>query len=262
MILVNDILIEKNKFPDGTLLMKPNNIYHFSKFHPLHITWLYEDDSEIFALVCLKRHLDQFYNTFCLEMPYIPNARMDRTKSAEDVFTLKYFCEIINSLNFNQVFVRDAHSNVSLALLNNVVNNDVDYYIAKALELSNAEALFFPDEGAMKRYFEGAYKPYAFGMKKRDWETGKILSLDIINSENIVNKDVLIVDDICSRGGTFFYAAKALKEAGAKNISLYVTHLEKTVFDGEMFSSGLIDKIYTTESIYTNWKYCDKIHVL
>ena len=121
---------------------------------------------------------------------------------------------------------------------------------------------FSPDEGAMKRYFGSGHKPYAFGMKKRDWETGKILSLDIINSENIVNKDVLIVDDICSRGGTFFYAAKALKEAGAKNISLYVTHLEKTVFDGEMFSSGLIDKIYTTESIYTNWKYCDKIHVL
>lgn len=62
---------------------------------------------------------------------------------------------------------------------------------------------------------------------------------------------VLIVVDICSRGGTFFHAAKALKAAGAKSVSLYVTHLERTVILDETASTdGLVDHIYTTKSIF------------
>lgn len=254
MIRVGNVEIKQGQFPDGTLLMKfdPNG----DEFDPrgnMLVEWYYENDAELFSLICVKRHLDRVYSysDVVLYMPYIPHARMDRVKSDADVFTLKYFCEIINSLNFKIVHVRDAHSNVSLALLDNVVDEGVENYIHKATIASKADALFFPDEGAMKRYSDKSEKPYAFGMKKRDWETGKILGLDIINAENIKGKNVLIVDDICSRGGTFFHAAKALKAAGAKSVSLYVTHLERTVILGEMASTdGLVDHIYTTQSIF------------
>lgn len=254
MIKVGNVEIKQGQFPDGTLLMKfdPNG----DEFDPrgnMLVEWYYENDAELFSLICVKRHLDRVYSysDVVLYMPYIPHARMDRIKSDADVFTLKYFCEVINSLDFKVVHVRDAHSNVSLALLNNVVDEGVENYIHKATITSKADALFFPDEGAMKRYSDKSEKPYAFGMKKRDWETGKILGLDIINAENIKDKNVLIVDDICSRGGTFFHAAKALKAAGAKSVSLYVTHLESTVLLGEMASTDdLVDHIYTTKSIF------------
>lgn len=254
MIRVGNVEIKQGQFPDGTLLMKfdPNG----DEFDPrgnMLVEWYYENDAELFSLICVKRHLDRVYSysDVILYMPYIPHARMDRVKSDEDVFTLKYFCEIINSLGFKLVHVRDAHSNVSLALLDNVVDNSVEPFIHKAILASKADALFFPDEGAMKRYSDKSEKPYAFGMKKRDWETGKILGLDIINTENIKDKNVLIVDDICSRGGTFFHAAKALKAAGAKSVSLYVTHCEKTIILGEMASTdGLVDHVYTTQSIF------------
>lgn len=254
MIKVGNVEIKQGQFPDGTLLMKfdPNG----DEFDPrgnMLVEWYYENDAELFSLICVKRHLDRVYSysDVTLYMPYIPHARMDRVKSDADVFTLKYFCEIINSLNFKVVHVRDAHSSVSLALLNNVVDEGIENYIHKATIASKADALFFPDEGAMKRYSDKSEKPYAFGMKKRDWETGKILGLDIINAENIKDKNVLIVDDICSRGGTFFHAAKALKAAGAKSVSLYVTHLERTVILGEMASTdGLVDHVYTTQSIF------------
>lgn len=254
MIKVGNVEIKQGQFPDGTLLMKfdPNGD-EFDTRGNILVEWYYENDAELFSLICVKRHLDRVYSysDVVLEMPYIPHARMDRVKSDADVFTLKYFCEVINSLNFKIVRVRDAHSNVSLALLNNVVDEGVRGYVVAAAKESGAEALFFPDEGAMKRYSEHFAVPYAFGMKKRDWETGKILGLDIINAENIKDKNVLIVDDICSRGGTFFYAAKALKAAGAKSVSLYVTHLERTVILGEMASTdGLVDHIYTTKSIF------------
>ena len=264
MIRVGEISIPwgKSMFPDHSLLIKLDPEKMFDNRGAIKVEWLYEGDSELFTLICVKRHIDCHFSSqdVVLDMPYIPHARMDRVKSDEDVFTLKYFAEIINSLHFSTVWVRDAHSNVSLALIDNVCDMGVEPYIRQAIKLSGADAVFYPDEGAMKRYSDRSELPYAFGMKKRDWQTGKILGLEIINPENIVGKDVLIVDDICSRGGTFYHSAKALKAAGAKSVSLYVTHLEETVTLGEMAASdNLVDHIYTTESIFPA-KLCESKH--
>lgn len=254
MIRVNGIDLQPDRFPDHTLFLKVSNEIYNSCIDndDIIIEWFYEHDGELFTLICLKRYCDEhFYEVnYHLHLSYIPHARMDRVKNTEDVFTLKYFCEVINSLNFTTVRVRDAHSNVSLALLNNVYEEPVNDYITKAIISSKADALFFPDEGAMKRYAGGFDMPYAFGMKNRDWKSGEIRGYKIINEENIIGKNVLIVDDICSRGGTFYHAAKALKAAGAKSVSLYITHCESTIVTGDLAASdGLVDHVYTTKSI-------------
>jgi ribose-phosphate pyrophosphokinase len=63
-----------------------------------------------------------------------------------------------------------------------------------------------------------------------------------------------------SRGGTFFHSAKKLKEMGAAEIYLYITHCENTILEGEVLTSGLVEKVYTTKSIFT--KKHEKIEVL
>ena len=255
MIRVCDVELRPERFPDHTLLLKISDAvrYECEGTDDIVIDWFYENDAELFTLICVKRYLDEhFYEvSIHLNMPYIAHARMDRVKNEEDVFTLKYFCEVINSLNFTTVWVRDAHSNVSLALLNNVKEEPISGYIMNAIMQSGADALFFPDEGSMKRYSGGFQMPYAFGMKARDWETGKIVGYDIVHSNNVDGKNVLIIDDICSRGGTFYHAAKALKAAGAKSVSLYVTHCEHSITCGDLAASdGLVDHVYTTKSIF------------
>lgn len=262
MIRVENIEVKVNHFPDNTLLLKISDGIQrrCAIANDILIEWFYENDAELFTLICVKRYIDEnFYDcNIFLYMPYIAHARMDRVKNDEDVFTLKYFCEVINSLNFTIVWVRDAHSNVSLALLNNVKEESVKPFIIDAIGQSNADVLFFPDEGAMKRYSGGFQMPYAFGMKKRDWETGQILGLDIINAEAVKDKNVLIVDDICSRGGTFYHAARALKAAGAKSVSLYITHCEGTIITGDLAASdGLVDHVYTTKSILPEGLFWD-----
>lgn len=251
MITVNNVEVDtKSTFPDGTLLMK----YQYSEniCHPhINVEWKYENDGELFALICLTKQLPRAKEKHLI-MKYLPHARQDRVKKPQDVFTLKYFCEVINSLGYDKVRVLDAHSNVSLALLNNVEPMDVSSHINQAIYLCKDTAnfaLYFPDEGAMKRYSDGCGLPYTFGIKKRNWEDGKILGVQIANPEIVSGKDILIVDDICSRGGTFYHSAKALKEAGAANISLYITHCENTILEGEIFTSGLINNVYTTDSL-------------
>jgi ribose-phosphate pyrophosphokinase len=267
MIKLNGHIVEQGSFPDGTLMLKNLNQY-LSFGEKAIIEWKYENDAELFALICVRRYLDDFHLRFItLQMDYIPHARQDRIKSCEDVFTLKYFAEVINSLNFSAVNVLDAHSNVSLALIDRVRNYSPAPFIEKAIsnigqtimikenEGSTSSLIaFYPDEGAMKRYSDDTKLPYAFGIKKRDWTTGKIQGLDIQNQELVKDKDVLIIDDICSRGGTFYHAAKALKAAGAARIYLYVSHLERTVLEGdlydEMIRNGLIEGIYTANPLF------------
>lgn len=254
MIYVNSIALQQNHFPDGTLNLKIPPIT-YSEDKPVMLTWNYENDAELFTLICARRHFRD--RPVSLFMDYIPHARMDRVKNDEDVFTLKYFCEVINSLNFKRVYVLDPHSSVSTALLDRVViagagphiqhvMGDIIWGIGDEKEF----AVFYPDEGSMKRYSTDAPCQYAFGVKTRDWETGKILGLKVINEENIKGKTILIIDDICSRGGTFYHSAKALKEYTDKDIYLYITHCEKTILEGDLIKSGLVKKIYTANALF------------
>lgn len=262
MIKINNHPVSVNRFPDGTFLIKKNIVPVYE--YGVRITWLFESNEEMISLMYLVKHLNSHGITdISLKMPYIPNARFDRVKHQEEVFTLKYFAEFINSMNFKKVEVLDPHSYVSEALISNIKietpKDIVESLIEQKLDKHNL-IMFYPDSGSEKRYSSMFNLPYAFGMKKRDWGTGEIKGLDVISQGDIKGKNILIVDDICSRGGTFYHSAKALKELGANNIYLYISHCENTILEGDLLDSGLIEKVFTTNSIFT--KEHEKIEVL
>jgi ribose-phosphate pyrophosphokinase len=187
-------------------------------------------------------------------MPYIPNARMDRVKNPDEVFTLKSFAKILNAMDFKAVIVDNAHSDVSRALIDNIQDNGLQTIQNFLENHSGFETIMFPDAGACKRYstLDVVKDNYdiVVGEKTRDWRSGKILGLEIKgNLETIKDKDILIIDDICSKGGTFKYSAIELKKLGAKNIYLYISHCEN-VIDIEALKEAGITKVFTTNSIY------------
>lgn len=263
MISINTQPIDKTTFPDGTHLFRCTGWKLTKKAQLLdsneaNINWQYDNDSELFELKCVVDYLrNNGITKINLYMPYVPNARMDRIKNRDEMFTLKSFADLINNMHFANVFVLDIHSNVGAALINNITvispKENIKTIINKHLPIKPT-TMFFPDEGAMKRYSDIAKQlqfPFALGMKERDWRTGEIKGLQVLGKANyICNCNILIIDDICSKGSTFYHSAKALKGLGAKDISLYVSHLENAVHNGEMIQSGLISHIYTTDSIY------------
>ena len=262
MLKYNGKTVEINYFPDGTLLMKEV----VENGEKAVITWLYENNEELLALYFLTHHIrSKGVKRIELQLPYIPNARQDRVKAGEDVFTLKYFAEFINGLEFASVAVLDPHSYVSEALIDHVDIQSPKPYVEKVLKELKEKNLenilmFYPDEGAMKRYSAMFDAPYAFGIKKRDWATGEIRGLEVSGQKELVEgSTILIVDDICSRGGTFYYSAKALKELGAGKIYLYISHCENTILEGEILKDNFIERVYTTNSIFT--KTNEKVEV-
>ena len=112
MISIGGIKVNRQMFPDHSLLVKFDPYMEDFQYDrgAIVIEWLYEGDDELFTLICLVGHLRSHgCEEYQLVMPYIPHARQDRVKNEEDVFTLKYFCEVINSLNFKLI---SSYSNI------------------------------------------------------------------------------------------------------------------------------------------------------
>ncbi|MDE7323211.1 MAG: ribose-phosphate pyrophosphokinase [Lachnospiraceae bacterium] len=258
MIQINNKVVDISHFPDGTFLLKEKiTDTAGNRNEGIEIKWNYENNEELLAVYFLTRHIQAAgFCNIVLNMPYIPNARQDRVKNEEDVFTLKYFAEMINSLAFREVRVLDAHSNVSLALIDRVKQYTPRKYIEKVIceiekNTGKKPLMFYPDEGAGKRYSSMITLPYCFGIKKRDWSTGEIKGLSVAGEIGLVEgSDVLMVDDICSYGGTFIRSAEALAALGAENICLFVSHCEDSVLRGKLCECSRIKQIYTTDSIF------------
>lgn len=252
-IYLNSLPVDLNaKFPDGTFAFKVPK--EEDDLGMSFLTWKYESEEELIALYFLVRQLRQCDpdRNLYLTMYYVPNARMDRTKYDDEVFTLKYFADFINSLQLTSVEILDPHSSVTPALLNNVRVLSAQPLIDEAIRHVGADdlVLFYPDEGAMKRYSSLLKMPYGFGVKYRAWRSGQIISYRIEGDIEFKGKKVLIVDDICCRGGTFYHAAKLLQQEGVSEINLYCTHCEETIFQGELLNSDMIHHIYTTNSLF------------
>ena len=120
--------------------------------------------------------------------------------------------------------------------------------------------MFFPDAGAQKRYSKVKGYKQLVGFKVRDFQTGEIRKLDIVGNVDKAGFKAIIVDDLCSYGGTFILSAERLREVGASEVYLLVGHCEKSIFQGKIPQSTLLDRVYTTDTMLDE-SNTDKIHI-
>lgn len=222
----------------------------------------YEDDSDLIKLMMLDNFLEQNHRTSILNITYMPYSRMDRSEDGS-AFTLKHVAKMINMMfSFVAIYVVEPHSDVTAALLDRVrvIETGKEMFEIAKKEVGfneDFDYVFFPDAGAAKRYGKSIESSCILvGHKEREFSTGKILSFDIVgNSEEVDRGDkVIIVDDLSSKGGTFYHSALKLQELGfaKENIHLVVTHCENSIFEGELLNSDSpLNKVFTTDSHLT-----------
>lgn len=262
MIYFNGERVEIKKFPNGESMIHSENLKLRNDDNQIRVN--FENDEDIIHLVFLKGHLDELRIKCSLILPYMPYSRMDRTEGIA-LFTLKHLCKLINNLNFENVTIYEPHSEVSTALLDRVKVVDMSKTLAEDIlkELNDGKEevyLVYPDAGAAKRYGkEISYEKVLTANKERDFRTGFIKKLQINGDIESKNFKAVIVDDLCSKGGTFMLTASKLKDMGATEIYLAVTHCENTIFQGDLLTGNLVTGIYTTNSILS--KYHEKIKV-
>ncbi len=233
------------------------NPLQFQNINKIEIIERLTNSSKIMRLILAVDALKRLTNNKVeieLVVPYFPYARQDRVCVSGEALGAAVMANLINGMNFSKVTVWDVHSDVSSALIHNLICVEQIDLLKRCKELTQQLStgvltLISPDAGASKKtlkiatYFQG--EPEVIQAQKvRDMKTGEIIKTEVLG--NVRGKSVLITDDICDGGRTFIELAKVLKQQGAKHVALFVTH---GIFSNglEVFN-GLIDAIYTTDS--------------
>lgn len=245
-------------FPDGAVWLKVTDaLPSFARLMRIRATAMRDmNDFMLLAqLVEAVRHQTDVLVSH-LELPWLPWARQDRHMVAGDSFALKVFARQLNTLQFDKVKVLDPHSDAAAAAIDNFVSLPQDVCLLQSTTLQlqftkNALMLVAPDAGALKKIDAVAraagVAEYAILSKKRDVASGNLTGFTLVAGD-VKGRDVLIVDDLCDAGGTFIGSAQVLRDAGARSVSLYVTHGIFSKGVEHLFANG-IDAIYTTTSL-------------
>ncbi|MCM3749396.1 ribose-phosphate pyrophosphokinase [Paenibacillus pasadenensis] len=259
MIKLNGEKLNFGAYPNGETLADGEQMLQLAglgKQEPVQLALHYDQDGDFMQLMFAKGYLADHGFEAELTIAYMPYSRMDRVVGSS-VFTLKYAAAFLNSLNFRSVTVVEPHSPVTLELLErsravyptlellDEVMQDIQFQ-------TDSDVLFFPDAGAQLRYGELSGLRQLVGKKARDFQSGQISKLEVEGGDSLPLKQgfsAIIVDDLCSYGGTFLLSAERLKELGAGPIYLLVAHCERSIFKGKLLQSGLIKRVYATDSM-------------
>lgn len=234
------------KFKGGEVGVMIEDIDEIPEGSHIIITQHIHNSDELMELLNITDALrNLFVDNIEVVIPYVPYARQDRIMSPGESLSIKVFADLINLQKYSKVTIIDPHSSVTPALINNVKVITNVPFVREAFRVltarrednfsfDNTYSLVSPDAGALKKV-EQCYEylinnyPYIkpseiiIGTKHRDVKTMKITNTSI-SVQEVKNKTCVIIDDICDGGRTFIELAKVLKEKGAKEVILIVTH--------------------------------------
>lgn len=257
MVTINQQLFGNEEFHNGEVIFKGVQLDNNTNI----IEVRFENNKDIANMLMASKYIrdKKPEAKLILRIMYLPYSRTDREiPEGNQIFSLKYFAEIINNEKFDSVEVLDLHSPVSRKLLNNVAEIDLIGYIEKVIGMFKPDYLFYPDKGANEKYTEllkDINIPHFYGTKKRDLaDKGHIIE-DAYEFHDVpeitANKRVLIIDDLVSLGGTAYVTAKQLiNKLGVSDVALWVAHCENGVFVGKLLKgdehgSRWLSTVYT-----------------
>ena len=202
-------------------------------------------------------------------MPFLYESRQHKRTKRESLDCAFALQELID-MGVSNIITFDAHDpRVQNAIpLSGFDSFNPPYQFIKGLLRANPDIqldndhlmIIAPDEGAMERavYFSNVLG-VDMGMfyKRRDYSTiinGKnpIVAHEFL-SDDVHGKDVIVIDDMISSGGSMLDVAKQVKERGAKRVfvcctfGLFTDGFEK--FD-EYYEKGYITSVVTTNLNY------------
>lgn len=233
------------------------------------IEFRYKDNESLFKLLLLDNVLERNNLSVDYYFWYLPYSRMDRIKEDGTAFSLEIIANLINNLkSANKKYTLDAHSDVSLALVRNIkelgkdfsFHNEVIKRVLKSEDFDEKTIIVFPDAGARKRFENkvdlSKVKNIITCDKSRDFQTGQIKEI-IANFEKRENqsddfKNIFVIDDLCSYGGTFVGVKEAINKIIKDNKAKYnliITHCEDVILKGQVLNES--EKVFTTDSLLT-----------
>jgi len=221
------IQTETKIFPDGESKVTLGKIPKKSVILVVQSTYPPVDTNLLQALSIISQVRKISSRTFAI-IPYMGYARQDKQFLSGEVITMSVVAKMLQSAGAKKVIVVDIHSNTALNHFNipteniSAVPELANYF--KKLNLKNP-LVVSPDMGGSSRSkkFASLLKTDFIVLKKhRDRKTGRV-SIQTAKVD-VQGKDLILVDDIISTGGSIIKAAQFLKKQKCKRVFVACTH--------------------------------------
>ncbi len=224
----NLVKSEVRVFPDGESKITLSG--KISKRKSIVVQSIYPPvDTNLVQALSLISKAKEISSEVIAVIPYMGYARQDKEFLPGEIITMKVLGKLFKGVGASKIIAVDIHSIMSLKHFTiksknvTAIPDLVKYF--KKLSLKNP-LIVSPDQGGKDRAKEFARK-FESGCisleKKRDRKTGKV-QIKTKNSDKVIDRDIILVDDMISTGGSIIKATQFLKKQKCKRVYVACTH--------------------------------------
>ena len=241
------------KFSDGELYVEINENIRGNSIFIIQSISSPANDNLMELLLCIDALKRSSAKNITAVIPYFGYARQDRKVVPRTSISAKLVSNLITKAGADRVVTVDLHAGQIQGFFDIPVDNlfatpIFARHVRKKIK-SDKIICVAPDVGGTERA-RALGKLLNVGLAivdKRRPKPGQSQVMNVIG--DVKGKTCIVVDDIIDSGGTIVNAAKALKEKGAKEVYVYITH---GVLSGEAvkkIKNSVIKKLVITDTI-------------
>ena len=216
------------KFSDGEIYIEINENIRGNSIFIIQSVSSPANDNLMELLLCIDALKRSSAKNITAVIPYFWYARQDRKVVPRTSISAKLVSNLITNSGADRVVTLDLHSGQIQGFFDIPVDNlfatpIFARHIKRKIKTKNMICVA-PDVGGTARA-RALGKMLNVGLAivdKRRPAPGKSVVMNVIG--NVKDKTCIIVDDIIDSGGTIVNAAKILKQRGARDVHVYVSH--------------------------------------
>ena len=256
------------RFSDGEVYVEINENIRGNSIFVVQSTSNPANDNLMELLICIDALRRSSAKNITAVIPYFGYARQDRKVVPRTAISAKLVSNLITNAGANRILSVDLHAGQIQGFFDIPVDNlfatpIFARHIKNKMKLNNL-IVVSPDVGGVERTraLSRRLNSSIAIIDKRRPKPGKSVVMNIVG--NVKSKNCIIVDDIIDSGGTIVNAAKALKDKGAKDVFVYITHAVLSGHAVEKIEKSQIKKLITTDTIDNSKKIkgCKKIEII
>ena len=197
-------------------------------------------------------------------MPYYGYARQDRKDRPRVAIGSKLVANMLTAAGADRVVTMDLHA----PQIQGYFDIPVDHLDSSAIFIPYIESLKLenltfaaPDVGSANRIREisSYFESDMVICDKHRKKANEIASMVLIG--DVVDRDIVLIDDICDTGGTLAKSAGLLKEKGARSVRAFCTHPVLSGNAYENIENSVLEELVVCDTIPVK-QYGGKIRVV
>ena len=246
------IKTEKKTFPDGENKITINPIPKKSVVLVVQSTYP-PVDTNLLELISIVSKVQKFSSKVYAVIPYMGYARQDREFLGGEIVTIGVVGRLLKASGVKKILTVDIHSKLALKELK-ISSENVSAMagLVKYFQKMNLKdpLVVSPDLGGKDRAqtFANLLRSDFIALKKhRDRKTGKVNILS--GKVEVKNRDLILVDDMVSTGGSIVKATQFLKKQKCKRVFVACTHALLVNEAAKKIKNAGVSQIVSTNTI-------------